>query len=216
MLLYFILNLVKVDFKRDNYVWMSEKKNKKIIIFASGDGTNAEQIIKYFKKNKSINVQYILTNKYDAGVLERAKKHEIPAFFYNNEAFEKKIVFELLISVKPDLIVLAGFIRKIPDIIISKFPNKIINIHPALLPSHGGKGMYGNEVHKSVIKSNDSTTGITIHFVNSDYDKGKIILQKSIKVDSKDTPNSLSKRVQKLEHKYYPLVIEKLLNEQSR
>ena len=216
MLLYFILNLVKVDFKRDNYVWMSEKKNKKIIIFASGDGTNAEQIIKYFKKNKSINVQYILTNKPDAGVLERAEKHKIHAFYYNNEAFEKKIVLEFLISVNPDLIVLAGFIRKIADIIISKFPNKIINIHPALLPSHGGKGMYGNEVHKSVIKSNDSTTGITIHFVNSDYDKGKIILQKSIKVDSKDTPNSLSKRVQKLEHKYYPLVIEKLLNEQSR
>ena len=103
---------------------MSEKKNKKIIIFASGDGTNAEQIIKYFKKNKSINVQYILTNKHDAGVLERAKKHEIPAFFYNNEAFEKKIVFELLISVNPDLIVLAGFIRKIPDTIISKYPKE--------------------------------------------------------------------------------------------
>ena len=215
MLLYFILNLVKVDFKRDNYVWMSEKKNKKIIIFASGDGTNAEQIIKYFKKNKSINVQYILTNKHDAGVLERAEKHKIHAFYYNNEAFEKKIVLEFLISVNPDLIVLAGFLRKIPDIIISKFPNKIINIHPALLPNHGGKGMYGDKVHKSVIRSNDSKTGITIHFVNGDYDKGEIILQKSINVESKDSLESLSKRVQKLEHKFYPLIIEKLLDEQS-
>ena len=191
---------------------MSEKKNKKIIIFASGDGTNVEQIIKYFKNNNEVNIQLILTNNSNAGVLKRAKKHRIPAYFYNNEAFEKKIVFQILNSLNPNLIVLAGFIRKIPNTIISRFPNKIINIHPALLPSHGGKGMFGIEVHKSVIRSNDSKTGVTIHYVNSNYDEGKIIFQKSLKVDPDDSPESLFRRVQKLEHKYYSLIIEKLLN----
>ena len=191
---------------------MSEKKNKKIIIFASGDGTNVEQIIKYFKNNNEVNIQLILTNNSNAGVLKRAKKHRIPAIFYNNEAFENKIVFEILNSLNPNLIVLAGFIRKIPNTIISRFPNKIINIHPALLPSHGGKGMFGIEVHKSVIRSNDSKTGVTIHYVNSNYDEGKIIFQKSLKVDPDDSPESLFRRVQKLEHKYYSLIIEKLLN----
>ena len=191
---------------------MSEKKNKKIIIFASGDGTNVEQIIKYFKNNNEVNIQLILTNNSNAGVLKRAKKHRIPANFYNNEAFENKIVFEILNSLNPNLIVLAGFIRKIPNTIISRFPNKIINIHPALLPSHGGKGMFGIEVHKSVIRSNDSKTGVTIHYVNSNYDEGKIIFQKSLKVDPDDSPESLFRRVQKLEHKYYSLIIEKLLN----
>lgn len=191
---------------------MSEKKNKKIIIFASGDGTNVEQIIKYFKNNNEVNIQLILTNNSNAGVLKRAKKHQIPANFYNNEAFENKIVFEILNSLNPNLIVLAGFIRKIPNTIISRFPNKIINIHPALLPSHGGKGMFGIEVHKSVIRSNDSKTGVTIHYVNSNYDEGKIIFQKSLKVDPDDSPESLFRRVQKLEHKYYSLIIEKLLN----
>ena len=191
---------------------MSEKKNKKIIIFASGDGTNVEQIIKYFKNNNEVKIQLILTNNSNAGVLKRAKKHRIPANFYNNEAFENKIVFEILNSLNPNLIVLAGFIRKISNKIISRFPNKIINIHPALLPSHGGKGMFGIEVHKSVIRSNDSKTGITIHYVNSNYDEGKIIFQKSLKVDPDDSPESLFRRVQKLEHKYYSLIIEKLLN----
>ena len=191
---------------------MSEKKNKKIIIFASGDGTNVEQIIKYFKNNNEVKIQLILTNNSNAGVLKRAKKHGIPANFYNNEAFENKIVFEILNSLNPNLIVLAGFIRKIPNTIISRFPNKIINIHPALLPSHGGKGMFGIEVHKSVIRSNDSKTGVTIHYVNSNYDEGKIIFQKSLKVDPDDSPESLFRRVQKLEHKYYSLIIEKLLN----
>ena len=191
---------------------MSEKKNKKIIIFASGDGTNVEQIIKYFKNNNEVNIQLILTNNSNAGVLKRAKKHGIPANFYNNEAFENKIVFEILNSLNPNLIVLAGFIRKIPNIIISRFPNKIINIHPALLPSHGGKGMFGIEVHKSVIRSNDSKTGVTIHYVNSNYDEGEIIFQKTVKIDRDDSPESLFRRVQKLEHKYYSLIIEKLLN----
>ena len=191
---------------------MSEKKNKKIIIFASGDGTNVEQIIKYFKNNNEVNIQLILTNNSNAGVLKRAKKHGIPANFYNNEAFENKIVFEILNSLNPNLIVLAGFIRKIPNTIISRFPNKIINIHPALLPSHGGKGMFGIEVHKSVIRSNDSKTGVTIHYVNSNYDEGEIIFQKTVKIDRDDSPESLFRRVQKLEHKYYSLIIEKLLN----
>jgi len=191
---------------------MSEKKNKKIIIFASGDGTNVEQIIKFFKNNNEVNIQLILTNNSNAGVLKRAKKHRIPATFYDNEAFENKIVFEILNSLNPNLIVLAGFIRKISNKIISRFPNKIINIHPALLPSHGGKGMFGIEVHKSVIRSNDSKTGVTIHYVNSNYDEGKIIFQKSLKVDPSDSPESLFRRVQKLEHKYYSLIIEKLLN----
>ena len=191
---------------------MSEKKNKKIIIFASGEGTNAEEIIKYFKNNNKVNIKLVLTNNSNAGVLKRAKKHQIPAIFYNNEAFEKKIVFQILNSLNPSLIILAGFIRKIPNIIISRFPNKIINIHPALLPSHGGKGMFGIEVHKSVIRSNDSKTGVTIHYVNSNYDEGKIIFQKSLKVDPDDSPESLFRPVQKLEYKYYSLIIEKLLN----
>ncbi|MEE3035531.1 MAG: phosphoribosylglycinamide formyltransferase [Bacteroidota bacterium] len=192
---------------------MKNKKNKKIIIFASSEGTNAEEIIKYFKNKEGISVELVITNNNNAGVLKRAKKHSIPSISYNNEAFEKKLVFEILNLLSPDLIVLAGFLRKIPNIIISKFPNKIINIHPALLPKHGGKGMYGEAVHKSVIKSCDSETGITIHFINRNYDEGEIIFQKSLKVEAKDSPKSLFRRVQKLEHKYYPLIIEKLLNE---
>ncbi len=191
---------------------MKNRKNKKIIILASGEGTNAEEIIKYFKDKDEINVELIITNNNSAGVLERAKKHMIPSISYKNKAFQKGTVFKTLNSLSPDLIVLAGFLRKIPEVIISKFPKKIINIHPALLPKHGGKGMYGDLVHKSVIRSGDLETGITIHYVNQNYDEGEIIFQKSLQVKVIDSPKSLSARVKKLEHNYYPIIIEKLLN----
>ena len=191
---------------------MENKKNKKIIIFASGNGTNAEEIIKYFEKKDEINVQLVLTNNNTAGVLKRVENHKIPAISFNKDVYKQNLVLEILNLLNPDLIVLAGFIWKIPNSIISQFPEKIINIHPALLPKHGGKGMYGEAVHESVIRSSDSETGITIHYVNQNYDEGRIIFQKSINVRVMDSIKNISMRVQRLEHKYYPIIIEKLLN----
>ena len=191
---------------------MENKKNKKIIIFASGNGTNAEEIIKHFEKKDEINVQLVLTNNNTAGVLKRVENHKIPAISFNKDVYKQNLVLEILNLLNPDLIVLAGFIWKIPNSIISQFPEKIINIHPALLPKHGGKGMYGEAVHESVIRSSDSETGITIHYVNQNYDEGRIIFQKSINVRVMDSIKNISMRVQRLEHKYYPIIIEKLLN----
>jgi len=191
---------------------MENKKNKKIIIFASGNGTNAEEIIKYFEKKDEINVQLVLTNNNTAGVLKRVENHKTPAISFNKDVYKQNLVLEILNLLNPDLIVLAGFIWKIPNSIISQFPEKIINIHPALLPKHGGKGMYGEAVHESVIRSSDSETGITIHYVNQNYDEGRIIFQKSINVRVMDSIKNISMRVQRLEHKYYPIIIEKLLN----
>ncbi|UOB19251.1 phosphoribosylglycinamide formyltransferase [Abyssalbus ytuae] len=188
---------------------------KRIVIFASGSGTNAENIIQYFKKKGNAKVVAVLANKKDAKVLERANNHKISSLYFNRFAFyEADVILTLLQSINPDLIVLAGFLWKLPENIIHAFPNKIINIHPALLPKFGGKGMYGMHVHNAVVKNKEKETGITIHYVNENYDEGNIIFQAKTKVIPADTPEDIASKIHLLEYEYFPKTIEKLLNEE--
>lgn len=185
---------------------------KKIVLFASGSGTNAEEIIKFFKKSSFATVAAVLTNNSDAKVLDKAKKHHIKSFIFNKKELTEGFVFNIINDIKPDLIVLAGFLLKFPEHIISNYPNKIINIHPALLPNYGGKGMYGMNVHNAVFENKESETGITIHYVNENYDEGAIIFQKSATIIDCKSPEEIAKKVHELEHKYFPQVISDILN----
>ncbi len=187
---------------------------KRIVIFASGSGTNAENIINYFKTSNTATVVLVLSNKPTAKVLERASVLNTNALYFNKVLFNDASSFLPIIqSFNPDLLVLAGFLWKIPEYLISAFPNKIINIHPALLPKYGGKGMYGMHVHNAVLANNESESGITIHYVNEAYDEGAIIFQASCPVLSNDTADTLAKRIHELEYKHYPKIIEQLLHE---
>jgi phosphoribosylglycinamide formyltransferase-1 len=185
---------------------------RKIVIFASGSGTNAQRIIEYFSGNPQITVSLILSNKPDAYVLERAKILNVPSVVFNRHSFyETDEITGLLKKDGIDLIVLAGFLWLIPLNLIRAYPGRIINIHPALLPKYGGKGMYGARVHEAVIQSGDKESGISIHYVNEKYDEGSIIFQAKCEVLQDDTPDSLAHRVHKLEYKHYPEVIEKVV-----
>lgn len=186
---------------------------KSIIIFASGAGTNAENIVKYFSENsKKTKVKAIITNNKNAKVLDKANRYGINAFYFNKPAFyNSTYVLDLLRSIAPDLIILSGFLWKIPENIIHAFPGKIINIHPALLPKYGGKGMYGMYVHRAVVQNKEKETGITIHYVNENYDEGTIIFQARIPVFKTDTPEKVAKKVHQLEYKHFPGIIETLL-----
>ncbi len=185
---------------------------KRIVIFASGSGTNAQNIIEYFQKEDFANVSLILSNKKTAKVLERAKNLKVPSVsFTKNDLCNSDKILNILKNEEPDIIVLAGFLLKFPEAILNEFPNKVINIHPALLPKYGGKGMYGSFVHESVVANNDSESGITIHYVNENYDEGAIIFQKKVSLSAKDTPNTVAEKVHKLEYEYFPKVIEKVL-----
>jgi phosphoribosylglycinamide formyltransferase 1 len=187
---------------------------KRLAIFASGSGTNAQAIVDYFKNKEKYVVKLILSNKSDAYVLERAKSLNIPSLVFDKDTFyNSHKILHLLEKEQIDLVILAGFLWLIPDYLITNFPNKIINIHPALLPNYGGKGMYGLRVHEAVIKNHDAETGITIHFVNNEYDRGKIIFQAKCKVESNDTAETIANKVHKLEYEFYPKVIEKILQE---
>ncbi|MBP7809341.1 MAG: phosphoribosylglycinamide formyltransferase [Bacteroidia bacterium] len=182
-------------------------------IFASGEGTNAENIIKHFTNDPRIKIKLVITNRDDAGVVARAEKYKKNVQIIGKEAlnnYTDKII-EFLQTEKIDLIILAGFLLKIPEAFVKAFPNKIVNIHPALLPKFGGKGMYGMNVHKAVIENKETESGISIHFVNEEYDKGELILQAKCKVDTNDTPETLSQKIRELEHEYFPKAIEKLL-----
>ena len=191
---------------------INSKKKVSILIFASGNGSNAENIITFFQK-KSIHINWIIiTNNSDAGVIERSVRLNIPFMVFSKEDFYNNNVLEKINLINPSLIVLAGFLLKIPEQIIENFPNKIINIHPSLLPKYGGKGMYGINVHKKVIENQESESGISIHYVNQNYDEGKIIFQKSITISYPTNASNLSKKIHELEMKYFPEVIEKLLN----
>ena len=185
---------------------------KKIAIFASGSGTNAENISNYFSAHQNIKIQLILSNQKNAFVIERAKKLNIKSVVFNrDDLYKNNSVINILQDNNIDLIVLAGFLWLIPNKLIIAFQNKIINIHPALLPKYGGKGMYGDKVHKTVIENKEQESGITIHLVNEKYDEGKIIKQAKCKVENNDTANSLAQKIHKLEYKYYPTVIENFL-----
>lgn len=185
---------------------------KKIAVFASGSGSNAQKIMEYFRENAFGKVEIILSNKKDAYVLERAKKFNVPTFVFDREQFYKtNQILDLLIQHEIDLIVLAGFLWLIPENLLKRYPNKIINIHPALLPKYGGKGMYGDRVHESVVTNKDEYSGITIHFINERYDEGDLIFQTKCKVESTDTASDVAKKVHALEYEYFPKVIEEVL-----
>lgn len=188
---------------------------KRIIIFASGAGSNAQKIIDYFKENGSTKIALIVCNNPNAGVIQIASHENIPLLMIEKKTFAETGYLSEIKKYQPDLIVLAGFLWKIPRILVSPFQRKIINIHPALLPAHGGKGMYGNAVHAAVISEKEKVSGITIHYVDEKYDHGEIIFQAICKVDENDTPESLAAKIHQLEHKYFPKEIDKLLNKKT-
>ena len=185
---------------------------KQIAVFASGEGTNTQHLIDHFK-GSNVRIALVVCNNPKAHVLKRAESCGIPSLLIDRTAFyEGDSVPASLIKLKIDLIVCAGFLWKIPDRLLRAFPDKIVNIHPALLPKFGGKGMYGLNVHKAVIGAGEKESGITIHFLNEHYDEGKIILQKKCEIRQGDTPEILAQKVQALEHAWYPKAIEELLN----
>ncbi len=182
--------------------------HKRVAIFASGNGTNAEALMRYFKHHLSIQICAVFVNNPHAGVISKAEQLSVPVILFNREEWEQGVVLDKLISLHVGYIMLAGFLWMVPVKILSHFKEKILNIHPSLLPSHGGKGMYGLSVHKAVLKAGDKESGITIHVIDEEYDKGKILFQKSIPVLDNDTAESLAKRVNQLELKYYAPVAE--------
>ena len=184
---------------------------KKIAIFASGSGSNAENIINYFSSYPNISFPFILCNKKEAFVHERAKKLRIPSITFDKTQLENGEILSLLQKEGIDFIVLAGFLLKVPENILSAYPDKIINIHPALLPKYGGKGMYGMKVHEAVVANGEKESGITIHFVNEKYDEGAIISQYKCEVLPGDSPEDVAQKVHGLEYEYFPRVIEGLL-----
>jgi phosphoribosylglycinamide formyltransferase 1 len=186
----------------------------KIAIFASGNGSNADAIIQYFQNDENIKVALVVCNNPNAGVTEVAKRFNVPLQIISNDALaHPEVIIEQLENFKINWIVLAGFLKKIPDDIIHQFHNRIINIHPALLPKFGGKGMYGNKVHEAVLLNSEKETGITIHLVNEHYDEGQIIFQEKVTVEENDTVETVRDKVRKLEHEYFPKVIESTIKE---
>lgn len=184
---------------------------KNIILFASGSGTNVMNIIKYFIRNPQVKVLNVFTNNPKAGVIESVRPMKIPTKVFEKTQLNDGSLRHDLELLKPDLIILAGFLLKIPLDFTNTFFNKIINIHPSLLPKHGGKGMYGDRVHQSVKDSGDKETGISIHYINENYDEGSIIFQAKVKVRKGDTLKQIANKVRQLEYKHYPEVIENLL-----
>jgi len=186
--------------------------NKNIAILASGSGSNAENIIRYFRNNENINFSLIISNKVDAYVHERAKNLGIPSYTFSKTDFETGKALELLREKQIDFIVLAGFLLKVPDNLLEAYPERIVNIHPALLPKFGGKGMYGSFVHEAVVAAKEKESGITIHYVNENYDEGQIIFQAKCEVLPTDTPDDVAQKVHILEYDFFPKVIEDILN----
>lgn len=185
---------------------------KNIAIFASGEGTNAQNIIDYFKDSEIARVQLIVSSNPKANVLKRAKKAAINTYILERQSFyESSILVDYLKNLKIDLIVLAGFLWKVPENLIDAFPHKIINIHPALLPKFGGKGMYGMHVHKAVVDAKEKESGISIHFVDANYDEGKLIAQHRCNIEPDDSPESVAKKIHQLETEFFPKVIHQLL-----
>ena len=188
---------------------------KNVAIFASGEGTNAQTIIDYFKSSQKIKIALVVSNKSTANVLNRAKNNNITTLIIDKHSFcETNDVIDVLKKTNIDLIVLAGFLWMIPENLVKAFPNKIVNIHPALLPKFGGKGMSGMNVHKAVVEAKEKESGISIHFVNEKYDEGKIIAQHKCEVDENDTADTLAEKIHRLEYNHFPKTIEELLSKQ--
>ena len=186
---------------------------KKIVIFASGSGTNAENIMKYFVKTKIGTVAAVFTNNPNAQVIDRAKNYGVTIEVFSKDQLIEGEVLQKIDAIQPDWIILAGFLLKFPQKITAAYPKKIINIHPALLPKYGGKGMYGMHIHRAIVENKEKETGITIHFVNENYDEGAIIFQQSIILTGEETPEVVATKIHELEYKSSLEVIEKLMNE---
>ena len=185
----------------------------KIAIFASGSGTNAENIIKFSKENKKFEISIIFSNNKNAYVIQRAINHNIKHHIFSRPDFyQSNKILKILQENDIKLIVLAGFLWLIPENLIDAYPNKIINIHPALLPKYGGKGMYGMNVHEAVVENKEDESGISIHYVNKEYDKGDIIFQAKCPILPSDTPEDVAKKVHELEYAHFPKIIEKVVN----
>jgi phosphoribosylglycinamide formyltransferase-1 len=185
---------------------------RNIAILASGSGTNAENIIKYFSTKKTARVTLVLSNRREAYVLKRAAEHDIKSIFFERDEFYcTGGILNRLMSEKIDFLVLAGFLWLVPEDILDEYEGRIINIHPALLPKYGGKGMYGEKVHRAVIENREKESGITIHYVNRFYDEGDIIFQATCRIDLSETPDSLATKVHALEYEYYPKIIEDII-----
>ncbi|MBC7426031.1 MAG: phosphoribosylglycinamide formyltransferase [Bacteroidia bacterium] len=186
---------------------------KNIVIFASGNGSNALNIIRYFQHSKSVKVTAVFTNNSKAGVITHANENNIPvSVFTKHQLSETNEIIDRLRELKTDVIVLAGFLLLIPQILVDNFPKRIINIHPSLLPKYGGKGMYGHHVHKAVIENNEKTSGISIHLIDGEFDKGELLATHKITVDEGETPESLALKIRALEHQFLPEEIEKFCN----
>ena len=185
----------------------------KVAILVSGTGTNAINIIEYFKKSSIADISLVVSNKTDALAVEKAQNKGVKTVVFNNESFKKNgKVLDYLRSRSIDFIVLAGFLMKIPNDIIRAYPNKIVNLHPSLLPKYGGKGMYGKHVHRAIIEAEESESGISIHFVNEEYDKGAIIFQAKVGVKKGDSVEVLAQKIQQLEHRFFPKIIEQVIS----
>ncbi len=192
-----------------------ESKKPGIVIFASGSGTNAVKLIEHASLNHTYRVLSVFSNKKNAPVLEKAQTRNIPTTTFKKEAFyENNTVKDQLEQLKPKLIVLAGFMWIFPQDILAEFPQRVVNIHPALLPKYGGKGMYGDHVHKAVLENNEERSGISIHYVNENYDEGRIIAQYETSIAKDETLDSLKQKVHQLEHKYYSKIIDELLKQE--
>ena len=188
----------------------------KIAILVSGTGTNALNIIEYFEEKSIATVSLVVSNKNTALAIEKAQNKKIKTVVFNNESFKKNgEVLNYLLSESIDFIVLAGFLIKIPTNIIQAYPKKIVNLHPSLLPKFGGKGMYGKYVHQAVIEAQEAESGISIHYVNEEYDNGAIIFQSKLTVEKTETAESLAQKIQQLEHRYFPKVIEQVIGNSS-
>ncbi|MDK2910876.1 MAG: phosphoribosylglycinamide formyltransferase 1 [Bacteroidales bacterium] len=187
-------------------------KKVKLAILASGNGTNAETIIRYFENHPVIEVAGVLCNKPGAGVIQRAQRADIPVLVFSKNDFEENgLVHQWLHRKNIAYLILAGFLWQVPDYLVKEFKGRIINIHPALLPAYGGKGMYGDHVHRGVLAAGEKESGITIHLVDEIYDHGEIIFQARCPIHLDDTPETLAQRIHELEHKHYPEVIEKVI-----
>ncbi|PCH70377.1 MAG: phosphoribosylglycinamide formyltransferase [Bacteroidales bacterium] len=184
---------------------------KRLAIFASGSGSNTENIVKYFSKKPDLEISAILSNNANAFVLSRAKKLNIPTLVFSRSEFNKtdKII-DFLAEKKIDFVVLAGFLWLLPLNLLRKYPDSIVNIHPALLPKYGGRGMYGMNVHKAVVENKEKESGITIHMINEKYDEGKIVFQAKCNISLNDTPEDVAEKIHKLEYEFFPKIIEQL------
>ena len=185
---------------------------KNLVLFASGSGSNVENIAAYFKEDPNVRISGVLCNNTKAGVIDRCKRLGLPLYCFNRPGWdEPQGILGLLNGLNPDLIVLAGFLWKVPEEMVRAYPGKIVNIHPALLPKYGGKGMYGMHVHRAVLANGEKESGITIHFVNEAYDEGAIIFQDKVEIVPGDTPESLAARIHDLEYRHYPPTIASLI-----